>query len=46
MRDINEEKNKENNTIKFITITSIYIKYVIADTECEYELLIEMGDIL
>ena len=24
----------------------IYIKYVIADTECEYELLIEMGDIL
>ena len=25
MRDINEEKNKENNTIKFITITSIYI---------------------
>ncbi len=24
----------------------IYIKYVIVDTECEYELLIEMGDIL
>ena len=24
----------------------IYVKYVIVDTECEYELLIEMGDVL
>lgn len=24
---------------------SIYLKYVIVDTECEYELLFEMGDI-
>lgn len=26
--------------------SKIYLKYVIVDTECEYELLIEMGDIL
>ena len=29
-----------------LEMVMIYIKYVIADTECEYELLIEMGDIL
>lgn len=35
-----------NMKIFDVNDNKIYIKYVIADTECEYELLIEMGDIL